>query len=80
MNVKFKRIMYEAIGILLLLFGSLLLVTGMMPVINPGFISTSGAQGVSFSLGDGIAIIISAILLGCALVCSRRAGRLKGRQ
>jgi hypothetical protein len=62
MNLKYERIITEAVGILLAIFGAVILFATILPIINPGLHhSTSGKTNptvLGYITGEAVALIV----------------------
>ena len=75
--MKTERIFFEASGIILAIVGAFLLISSLMPLINPGFVKASYHEDPSFSTGNIVGLIIAILIIVCGFLCSRKASKLK---
>jgi hypothetical protein len=67
----------EAAGIILAVFGAFLLVSCLMPLINPGFANVNFGDVPFFSVGNMVCLGMAILIIVCGVLCSRKADKLK---
>ena len=74
---KAEVIFLEAAGITLILFGAFLLVSSLLPLLNPGFVKVNLGGEPFLSVGDIACLGTAILVIVCGILCSRKAGKLK---
>jgi len=74
---KAEVIFLEATGIILAIFGAFLLVSSLMPLINPGFVKVNFGDEPFISVGNIVCLGMAILIIVCGVLCSRKAGKLK---